>query len=82
MCKETGIHRKTNHSLYATGASAMLNANVLEKLIRVVAGNQSSALNLYEQPTGKGSLYLVFSSKKKSHSRIKKIVVNSILLQE
>ena len=60
----------------------MFNANVTERLIRVVAGNQSSALNLFEQPTGKGSLYLVFSSKKKSHSRIKKIVVNSILLQE
>ena len=51
MCKEAGIHGKTNHSLRAKGASAMFNTDVPEKLIRDVTGHQSNALNLYERPT-------------------------------
>ena len=52
MCSEAGIHEKeTNHSLRATGASALFNAGVPEKLIRDVTGHRSSALHLYERPT-------------------------------
>ena len=52
MCSEAGIHeKKTNHSLRATGASALFNAGVPEKLIRDVTGHRSSALHLYERPT-------------------------------
>ena len=52
MCSEAGIHeKKTNHSLRATGASALFNAGVSEKLIRDVTGHRSSALHLYERPT-------------------------------
>ena len=52
MCQEAGIQgKKTNHSLRATGASAMFNAGVPEKLIRSVTGHRSNALQLYERPT-------------------------------
>ena len=51
MCEEAGISGKTNHSLRATGASAMFRANVPEKIIREVTGHQSNALDLYERPT-------------------------------
>ncbi len=52
MCKEAGIsEKKTNHSLRATGASALFNAGVPEKLIRDVTGHRSNALQLYERPT-------------------------------
>ena len=52
MCKEAGVSQKnTNHSLRATGASALFNAGVPEKLIRGVTGHRSKALQLYERPT-------------------------------
>ena len=51
MCAAAGIERKTNHSLRATGASAMFHAGVPEKLIRDVTGHTSNALHLYEHPT-------------------------------
>ena len=52
MCKEAGIkEKKTNHSLRATGASALFHAGVPEKLIRGVTGHRSNALQLYERPT-------------------------------
>lgn len=52
MCKEAGImEKKTNHSLRATGASALFHANVPEKLIREVTGHKSNSLHLYERPT-------------------------------
>ena len=52
MCKEAGIQgKKTNHSLRATGATALFSAGVPEKLIRGVTGHRSSALQLYERPT-------------------------------
>ena len=52
MCKEAGIcEQKTNHSLRATGTTAMFNASVPEKMIREVTGHRSSALHLYERPT-------------------------------
>ncbi len=53
MCKDAGItESKTNHSLRATGASALFNAQVPEKLIKGVTGHKSSqALQLYERPT-------------------------------
>ena len=33
VCEQAGIHRKTNHSLRATGATRLFAANVPEKLI-------------------------------------------------
>ncbi len=52
MCKEAGLsEKKTNHSLRATGASALFNAGVSEKLIRDVTGHRSNALQLYERPS-------------------------------
>ena len=53
MCIEAGIQeKKTNHSLRATGATAMFAAQVPEKMIKDVTGHKSSkALSLYEQPT-------------------------------
>ena len=52
MCQEAGIaDKKTNHSLRATGASALFNAGVPEKMIREVTGHRSNALQLYERPT-------------------------------
>ena len=52
MCKEAGIgEKKTKHSLRATGATALFNAGVPEKLIHDVTGHKSSALQLYERPT-------------------------------
>ena len=51
MCQEAGIPPKTNHSLQATGVTALFNANVLEKMIRDVTGHRSNLLQLYEHPT-------------------------------
>jgi len=53
MCEEAKIEeKKVNHSLRATGTSALFNAEVPEKLIKGVTGHKSStALHLYEQPT-------------------------------
>ena len=54
MCKEAGIERKTNHSLRATGASQMFNANVPEKHIQTRTGHHTvEALRLYERPSHK-----------------------------
>ena len=52
MCEVAGIpEKKTNHSLRATGASAMFNAEVPEKMIKSVTGHKSSkALAIYERP--------------------------------
>ena len=52
MCIVAGIQEKTNHSLHATGATAMFAAQVPEKMIKDVTGHKSSkALAPYEQPT-------------------------------
>ena len=53
MCAEAGIRTEgiTNHSLRATGTTAMFAANVPEKIIRSVTGHRSTALQLYERPT-------------------------------
>ena len=51
MCAAAGIEKKTNHSLRATGTSAMFHAGVPEKIIRDVTGHRSNALHLYERPT-------------------------------
>ena len=51
MCIEAGI-QKTNHSLHATGVTAMFAAQVPKKMIKDVTGHKSSkALALYERPT-------------------------------
>ena len=49
MYQEAGIAPKSNHSLLATGATALCNANVPEKMIK--AGHRSNALQLYEHTT-------------------------------
>ena len=56
MVKETfseiGITGKTNHSLRATGASALFEANVPEKIIQERTGHRSvKALRMYERTT-------------------------------
>ena len=51
MCRDAGIAKKTNHSLRATGASALFHAGVPEKLIQDVTGHLSNALQLYQRPT-------------------------------
>ena len=50
MCAEAGIGFKTNHSLRASGASAMFRANVPEKIIQKTTGHRSiEALRSYER---------------------------------
>ena len=50
MCAEAGIGGKTNHSLRATGASAMFQANVPKKIIQKTTGHRSiEALHSYER---------------------------------
>ncbi len=52
MCKEAGMTgKKTNHSLRATGATALFSAGVPEKKILEVTGHRSNALELYERPS-------------------------------
>ena len=52
MCSDAGISEKTNHSLRATGATAMFSANVPEKLIQSRTGHRSlQALRVYERPS-------------------------------
>ena len=52
MCREAGItEKKTNHSLHATGASALFTAGLPEKLMRDVTGHRSNALHLYDRPS-------------------------------
>ena len=50
MFQEVGIDGKTNHSLRATGATRLFEANVLVKLIKERTGHKSlDALRLYER---------------------------------
>ena len=50
MFQEVGIEGKTNHSLRATGATRLFEANVPEKLIKERTGHKSlDALRLYER---------------------------------
>ena len=50
MFQEVGIDGKTNHSLQATGATRLFEANVPEKLIKERTGHNSlDALRLYER---------------------------------
>ena len=51
MCREAGITKKTNHSLRATGTTALFRANVPKKLIRDVTGHKSNSLQLYRRST-------------------------------
>lgn len=49
MCERVGIFGKNNHSLRATGATRLFEANVPEKLIQERTGHRStSALRQYE----------------------------------
>ena len=50
-CAPVGEEKKTNHSLRATGATALFSAVVPERLIWDVTGHQSNALHLYERPS-------------------------------
>ena len=51
MSAAAGIEKNTNHSLTATGISAMFNAGVPEKIICDVTGHRSNALYSYERLT-------------------------------
>ena len=52
MRREAGIsEKKTNHSLLATGATALFSVGVPERMIRDVTGNRSNALQLYKRPS-------------------------------
>ncbi len=54
MCIDANIDVKTNHSLRATGATALFHGNVPEKIIQNVTGHRSvEALRKYER-TSKG----------------------------
>ena len=45
MCKVAGLQKKSIHSLRATGATALFNAGVPEKLIRMLPGIIQSYMN-------------------------------------
>ena len=50
MCLDAGIEEKSNHSLRATGATSMFQANVSERVIQKVTGHRSlQALRCYER---------------------------------
>ena len=50
MCQEAGLAVKTNHSLRATGASTMFQAEAPEKIIQKTTGHRSlEALRMYEK---------------------------------
>ena len=51
ICLDAGVSKKTNHSLRATGTTALFNAGVPEKNIRDVTAHRSNSLHLYERPT-------------------------------
>ena len=52
MCEGVGIFGKTNHSLRATGATRLFEANMPEKLIQERTGHRSTAaLRQYEHTT-------------------------------
>ena len=52
MCEDAGLEKRSNHSLRATGASALFTAGVPEKIIKGITGHRSSkALEVYERPT-------------------------------
>ena len=49
LCEEVRIEGRTNHSLRATGATRLFEANVPKKLIKEVTGHRSSdSLRVYE----------------------------------
>ena len=50
ICKEAGFQGKfTNHSLCATSASRMYNANVPEQIIKEVTGHRSECVRIYKR---------------------------------
>ena len=50
MCSEAGIGQRTNHSLRATGATALFQANVPERIIQKTTGHGSrDSLQTYER---------------------------------
>ncbi len=50
ICAEAGVEKKTNHSLRASGASAMFQAHVPEKIIQKTTGHRSlEALRTYDR---------------------------------
>lgn len=49
--QKAGITEKMNHSLRATGVTAMFNASFPKKMICDVTGHHSKTLMLYEHPS-------------------------------
>ena len=59
MSQEGGIAKKTNHSLCATGASAMFQGGVAEKITQKATGHKSvEALRTYEQASSEQFKYV------------------------
>ena len=78
MCEEAGItEKKSNHSLRASGETAMFAANVPEKMIKEVMGHKSSrALAIYERPTvqqKQAVSNILVTSSKSYHEEVQKI---------
>ena len=73
MSTEAGIAAKTNHSLRATGASSLFQANVLERIIQKTTGHKSvEALRTYER---------VSEEQCKSVSKVLMTIIQPINLQ-
>ena len=54
MCEDAGIPRRTNHSLHATGVTALFQSSVPEKIIQKTTGHHSfKALRMYEHMSDK-----------------------------
>ena len=52
MCAKAGLEKKTNHSLRATAATVLFQANIPEKVIQERTGHRSlEALRMYERST-------------------------------
>lgn len=72
MFQQIGVTGKTNHSLRATGASALFEANVPEKIIQERTGHRSlKALRLYERTTDEQHLGVSSILGKRGSSELK-----------
>ena len=83
MCEAGGVKRRTNHSLHATGASALFQGNVPEKVIQQTTGHRSvEALHVYERPSDdqqrKVSKLMMNSKKESTKTKYKEMKVDGL----
>ena len=83
MCEAGGVKRRTNHSLRATGASALFQGNVPEKVIQQTTGHRSvEALRVYERPSDdqqrKVSKLMMNSKKESTKTKYKEMKVDGL----